>query len=369
MINFLPAHLYNPAYLSVMTLVTLYLFYKYAGMGTEQLINTRRSYAFSVILALVLTIVIGLRPRSIFFGDMGAYIGEYNRYADGTKVISTTQDPVWTSIMYAFATSGLRVEWFFLLVEFIYIFCIFWACRRFSPDNTDILFVAALSAMSFFTYGTNGIRNGAATSIFLLALSFLKGGFVNKIIYALLSLIALNVHGSIIIPFAASLGALFIKNKKLLIYGWVGAVLLSFFWGGVVQNFFSALGLDSRMEDYLSSSNYADEIGGRFRWDFLLYSSVPVIIGAYAIFKRKIYTDTYALLLGTYIFANIIWIFLIRARFSNRFAYLSWFLYPIVLVYPLIEMPLFKKAPGLKLSIILIGQLVFTILMWAIMGF
>ena len=60
---------------------------------------------------------------------------------------------------------------------------------------------------------------------------------------------------------------------------------------------------------------------------------------------------------------------MIRARFSNRFAYLSWFLYPIVLVYPLIEMPLFKKAPGLKLGIILIGQLVFTILMWVIMGF
>jgi hypothetical protein len=35
--------------------------------------------------------------------------------------------------------------------------------------------------------------------------------------------------------------------------------------------------------------------------------------------------------------ANTFWILVIRANFSNRFAYLSWFLMAIVIAYPLLK--------------------------------
>jgi hypothetical protein len=44
----------------------------------------------------------------------------------------------------------------------------------------------------------------------------------------------------------------------------------------------------------------------------------------------------YARLVNTYLFANAVWVLVIDADFSNRFAYLSWFMMPWVLLYPFV---------------------------------
>mgnify|MGYP007128044265 CR=1 FL=1 len=56
------------------------------------------------------------------------------------------------------------------------------------------------------------------------------------------------------------------------------------------------------------------------------------------VLKRKIFNSQYLLLLHTYVLANAFWVMLIRASYSNRFAYLSWFMYPVVLAYPLLTL-------------------------------
>ena len=104
-----------------------------------------------------------------------------------------------------------------------------------------------------------------------------------------------------------------------------------------------------------------------FRWDFLLYSSMPIIMGWYIIFKRRIKVDfNYILLLGVYIYSNAFWVMVIRASFSNRFAYLSWFIYPLVLAYPLLKFPIWKKKQGLRTGLILLAHFGFTFVMWLI---
>ena len=72
-----------------------------------------------------------------------------------------------------------------------------------------------------------------------------------------------------------------------------------------------------------------------FRWDFLAYSAMPIILGYYTILKKRITDNWYSVLFSTYCLANAFWVIFIRAAFSNRFAYLSWFMYPIVVAYPL----------------------------------
>ena len=62
-------------------------------------------------------------------------------------------------------------------------------------------------------------------------------------------------------------------------------------------------------------------------------------------------------------YANAFWIMVIRAEFSNRFAYLSWFLYPIVLAYPLLKLKIWPKTQGNKTAVIMAGHLAFTLLM------
>ena len=148
-------------------------------------------------------------------------------------------------------------------------------------------------------------------------------------------------------------------------YFWGVALLLSVFAGGTVSGFLSGLGLEARMGDYLSSSNYENTITKEgFRWDFVLYSFMPILLGWYTIFRRGVYTRTYSILLGTYIYANAFWLMVIRSPYSNRFAYLSWCLYPIVLAYPMFELPVWKDRPGLKTTAVLVAHFVFSMYIW-----
>ena len=59
--------------------------------------------------------------------------------------------------------------------------------------------------------------------------------------------------------------------------------------------------------------------------------------GWYFIFKKKIEDKFYTHLFGTYMIANAFWILVIRANFSNRFAYLSWFMMGAVIAYPMLK--------------------------------
>jgi len=87
-------------------------------------------------------------------------------------------------------------------------------------------------------------------------------------------------------------------------------------------------------------------------------------LAAYTIFKRKLYDKTYLLILGTYMYANSFWVLAIRAMFSNRIAYLSWFIYPIVLAYPLLNFEVFKKNHSKKTAWILLAHFGFTTILW-----
>ena len=105
-------------------------------------------------------------------------------------------------------------------------------------------------------------------------------------------------------------------------YFWVASIGISLVIGGAVSNFFAGLGFDDRMSSYISGQEDEElmesfsNIG--FRWDFLLYSVMPIWLGYYLVFKRKIYNSTYMLLLGTYVYSNAFWVMIIRSSFSNR---------------------------------------------------
>ena len=68
-------------------------------------------------------------------------------------------------------------------------------------------------------------------------------------------------------------------------------------------------------------------------------------------------------LANTYLLCNSFWVMMIRANFSNRFAYLSWFLYPIVLAYAVIRLHLWKDQDR-KAGLILLAHALFTIVMY-----
>ena len=100
----------------------------------------------------------------------------------------------------------------------------------------------------------------------------------------------------------------------------------------------------------------------RFRPDFVLYSSVPVIIGFRMVNVHRVRSKMYDFILNMYLLTNSVWMLCMYATFTNRIAYLSWFIYPIVLIYPFLE-----NKWGINqyriLRIVVYGHLVFTLFM------
>ena len=80
-----------------------------------------------------------------------------------------------------------------------------------------------------------------------------------------------------------------------------------------------------------------------FRWDFLAYSALGVAVAAYFLFRRLFQDEYYRWIVNIYIICNAFWVLIIRAPYSNRFAQISWFILPIVLIYPFMRERFWKN--------------------------
>ena len=332
----------------------------------DQYIFDRENFSKAVVILMVFLIFfMGFRPGSVG-GDTGHYMSEYDQMTYGFYVLDDDLSD-WLFYNFQFVCAKIMpVSLFFLLVDFLYVFLAYLACRRFLWNNATWLFLFAMGAFSFFSYGVNGIRNGLASTLVLLALSYLDGNLKDKIVCGVLCFLAFNCHKSSALPIAAMLFAYILRNPKLMFYAWGAALIGSLLIGESLSNLFTLIGFDDRLNDYLAldeSEETEDAIAAaRFRWDFLIYSFMPILMGWYCIYKKKICDLKYHLILGTYVYANAVWVILIRIPFTNRFAYLSWFLYAFVLAYPLLKFPLWENQ-GRKVMMILMAHVSFTFLM------
>jgi len=304
--------------------------------------NLNGKKSLGVFFLWFVILYMGTRPISFTFGDMGVYALEFKDYAFGAP-LNTNKD-VFFGIFMKFCSGIMSAEVFFLLCAFLYVYPLYLASKKlFKAYWFYSLFILVIS-FSFWAYGTNGIRNGLATSLFIYALSRDKK-------WMTLAFIALSVsiHTSLIIPTIAYFISLFYKNLKPYLIAWFVAIPLSLALGGFWENFFLGLGLidEDRVIGYFSDDQaYLDnivEIKVGFRWDFLLYSAIGVFAGYYYIFKKKFDDVFYNRLFAIYLMCNALWILVIRANFSNRFAYLSWFLMGLVIIYPLLKYEYFKN--------------------------
>jgi tetratricopeptide (TPR) repeat protein len=120
--------------------------------------------------------------------------------------------------------------------------------------------------------------------------------------------------------------------------------------------FEEAVEANDKVADYLlgGGEEFNDQFSSLgFRWDFLLYSATGVFAGWYFIFVKKIEDKLYIQIYNIYVLVNAFWVLVIRASFSNRFAYLSWFLLGVVIIYPLLKKQIFEKQH------VLIGRIIF----------
>ena len=358
---------YYPVFLYSIILMSVFQFFELQNLTQKQLLSLKKRVGMYVY-CIAFIIIVGMRPISGYFGDTINYAQYYYAYQRGLAIYDSDSSEWLFNWLMAMSSQVMDVHGFFLIIEILYIIPMLLACKHLCPQNTSLSMLFCMGAFSFFTYGTNGIRNGMACSLIILAFTYINGTTKDKFITAILCFCAYHVHHSTALPILCMLISYFYKNTRVVLTFWILSILISLVAGAFLENFFAGLGFDDRLNDYITNDEFDDQFSSTgFRWDFLLYSFMPILLGYYLVVKRNIYDSNYLLLLHTYILCNSFWVMLIRASFSNRFAYLSWFMYPIVLAYPLLKLPIWN-AQGKKTGFILLGHTMFTYLMWLIKG-
>lgn len=318
--------------------------------------------SFPLILCLALSLWLGFRPVSGAFGDTVNYALVYSMMDTGHISMDWSGEWIWQWLMSGSKALGLSVNSFFALVAAGYVLSAFWAVYRFMPSDPMLGVLFLLNSLMFFPFGVNGIRNGLACHLVLLGTSFLLDDKWGPGI--LISLAALGIHRSTMLPIAAVFVGIFvIRDLRYVLAFWVASILISLVAGNAVTDLFASLGFDDRMTQYATSSDMSQFSKVGFRWDFLLYSAFPVAMAWYVCLYKRIRDNWYNVICTAYCLCNAFWIMVIRSAFSNRFAYLSWFLYPIVIAYPLVNLPLRDDQDRLA-GWILLAYSAFSVFMW-----
>ena len=245
-----------------------------------------------------------------------------------------------------------------IVTAFLYVCNYFVVAKRITTRYTFVMMLMFITAFSFRSYGVNTMRAGVAATFILLGITSIRSLWQYLFLW-----IGVMFHFSMIIPAIAFVITKFYDKTRLFFALWLLAVPISAVAGGFFEQIFSAFGdVDNRAMEYLIGDSENSYQTG-FRLDFILYSCIPILLGYYYIYKQGFNDKRYKQLYNTYILANIFWVLVIRASYSDRFAYLSWILYPILLIYPLLQQRLLPKQNE-KIALILLLQEVFTYFMF-----
>lgn len=246
-------------------------------------------------------------------------------------------------------TSGNLILFFTITASIYVLSYLLFARTYFPPQSLGYFIVMVAGCLGFFNYGTNVIRNGIAIAILLIALS-LKNKTVYKVV---LLIIAMSFHKSVFIPIFAFAAAFFVKKEKYALMVWIICLLFS------IANFdlepvFESFGfIDKRIESYGASIANESSYEKGFRIDFLIYSTIPILlVWYYKRMKLKV-TKLYWHICRSYLLTNSVWLLAIRIAYSDRLAYLSWFMIPFITLFPVVYEPKRFRNPQLLILIIM----------------
>lgn len=370
--NFLPPQFYSTFYVLLLTILALIISLFYLVSNDNHHIRTDNVFprAIAILLALFLIFFLGLRPLNHVFVDMLGYKIKYENFSSEMKPFSMQDEWLFQNIGYLCNKWGFSFNEYLLLIDFFYFGLMVVVSWKLMRSNMLVAVIFFFVSFSTFSYGTNGIRNGLACSITLLAVAMLTGKRGEQIIAVLLMFVAYSIHHSTFLPsFCAIAALLWCKRPVYAIYFWFASIFISLAAGDAVTQLFVDLGFDDRMENYANLTEEEAEILETpkdpftgFRIDFVIYSIIPLIMAWYVTVKRHFNDRTYNIIAATYILANAFWVMVIRSEQSNRFAYLSWFIYPLVIAYPLLRMKLWEDQDR-KMALILLAYAGFTFTM------
>lgn len=345
------------AFIPVKNIVYIFaLFFCFIQFGLKRPIS---NLFVGIILALLITILLSAPPV-----DLSAWWLDRTIYArwflSATEYIFHGKDFIFGIInsTIRFFTNNYSIYFFIIASMYTYFYLL--SSKNFTNNKgTLTMFMMIISSLFFVPYGFNTIRAGLAMSVLFLALSYYNK---QRLFFIVIALCAINIHQSVTLTLVSFLAALLIKKPKMCFSIWLSSIILSFSMGSYFESLFVDMFENNRANSYLLADAENTIYNRGFRWDFIIYSLIPILIGYYYIYKKKYTDNLYTILYCTYLLANTFWILVIRANYTDRFAYLSWALMPIILIYPLINGNLYKHQ-NYAISLVVLLNVAFTFIL------
>ena len=359
------ASLYSPLFFSFFCLWGLFVGLQYYNSKGTLQTQRQESALVGWVVALMIAIWLGMRPNSgTYFGDTANYAIIFRAFQPTDFVIDFKKEWLWDSLYYITKNLGYDIHFLFTVVSLLYMVTGYAAIRILIPHKPIITLILFCGSLMFFSFATNGLRNGLACHVTLLV--FVLYFKEQRILAAVIAFLAYSIHHSVGIPLAGFICSLFIyKRPHWSIIIWGLSIVASLLLGNSLTGFIEQFSVDERLQGYTNLEQGGEGVqfsSYGFRWDFLAYSAMPIVLGYYTILKKRITDNWYSVLFSTYCLANAFWVIFIRAAFSNRFAYLSWFMYPIVVAYPLFFFKLWNDQDK-KVGQIILAYVGFTAVM------
>lgn len=307
-------------------------------------------YLLGSTLFIFITSLLSTRPISYYFGDMGNYNKRFIEYTYSLPANYKT-DILFDLLMRLFAKYS-NAQLFFFTCSLLYFLPLYLAYRRIFNNYWTVAFTLSTLVITFYGFAVNGIRNGIAAHILLLAVTMQQ-----RKLFWLLSLISIGFHSSMIVPLIALLIARKHSNTNLkpYYYIWLGAIIISLIFPNITTTLQSIIPND-KFSDYVDLQQSGELVHQfsktGYRYDLILYGAIPVMISAYYNLKRNMEDSFYNLISKVYILCNAFFITINQITFPNRFAYLSWFIMIPVLFYPIYKLK--KPIDNLVLVVIFI---------------
>lgn len=355
--HWIDPYLYVQIYYAILVIITFSVVLSSNGTIIE------RFNAEALVLVGFIIVYWAFRPVTHEAGlaDTKAYAFFFTAAQDQGAQVLDYKDPGYMLVIKSLLSFPLQL--FFGVFAFLYIGTYTIAYKRIYHDNFGLAIIILVCSFSFWGYGVNGIRNGVALAFVTLALTFCNH---KKLLFILISLIGFSFHKSAILPIMAICLAQYYKKTNVYFTIWIICIIISLLLGNVIASLVpdDFLG-DDRLSDYLNAQygnqKYTNFSYTGFRVDFLIYSMIPILIGRKFLENNYEENGFYHLVYNVYLICNSFWILAIYVPYNNRFAYLSWFLYPILVSYPFLKTTSYLDN---KIKTVLFLSFLFAFFMW-----
>lgn len=300
---------------------------------------TSRAIVF-IILALFVAYIPFL---NVYVSDMLRYVGTFQTINSLTfsQIFIFEWEPLFLILQWSISRISSNEIFFVLSAFLVYFFLLHASIKKlFAPSQRMFVVFLFFCSPFFFAYIFNGMRQGFAMMLLMLAIVY----WIEKphSIKFYISTVAAGLFHYTAFVFSFVLFALYafkLKLRTVFIVWLVTAILFVTGLNSTLMIFGFISNLDY-IETYTSTATISQFGGKTNKLSFFIFSSFFVFLSLYLYKKMDLEIEKkkiYSYIIKAYIAFNSVFLLFGFISFSNRLSAFSWHLIPLIITFPLLH--------------------------------